>query len=311
LSAKTASAFAPAGISSFFEICDTLEDGKPIEDPQRIGARGGGFVIEKGVTTEVSIVSVEKSEIQVEINGQHTSEAETTNTVVRMLLQQIDSTCDVKVKHQIEVPIGAGFGTSAAGALSTALALSKALDLNHTYNELGLIAHAAEIACKTGLGTVGPLMIGGCILTLEPGAPGIGLIDRIPLSQDCVIVAGGFGGIPTKNVLTSNEKREAINKAGRKTLNRILSDPSLENFMVCCKDFAEETGFLTSRLRRLVDLAQKAGAIGAAQNMVGEIVHAVTTSENVPNVVQAFKQVLSQDQITIAKVDFQGARLLR
>ena len=67
---------------------------------------------------------------------------------------------------------------------------------------------------------------------------------------------------------------------------------------------------MTRRLRRLIDLAEKAGAIGAAQNMVGEVIHAVTTSENVHNVVQAFKQVLSQDQITVAKVDFQGARLL-
>jgi pantoate kinase len=310
LSAKTARAFAPAGISSFFEICDTLEDGKPIEDPQRIGARGGGFVIEKGVTTEVSIASAKKSKIQVEINRQHKSKAETTRTVVKMLLQQADSTYDVKVKHQIEAPIGAGFGTSAAGALSTALALSKALDLNHTYNELGLIAHAAEIACKTGLGTVGPLMIGGCILTLEPGAPGIAVIDRIPLSQNHVIVAGSFGGIPTKRVLTSDEKRLAINKFGKRTLDRILKDPSLENFMICCMDFAEETGFMTDRLRRLAGLAEKAGAIGAAQNMVGEVIHAVTTSENVHNVVQAFKQVLSQDQITVTKLDFQGARLL-
>ncbi len=62
MSAKTARAFAPAGISSFFEICDTLEDGKPITDPQRIGARGGGFVIEKGVTTEVSVASAGKEQ---------------------------------------------------------------------------------------------------------------------------------------------------------------------------------------------------------------------------------------------------------
>jgi phosphoheptose isomerase len=44
--------------------------------------------------------------------------------------------------------------------------------------------------------------------------------------------------------------------------------------------------------------------------MVGEAIHAVTTSENARNVVQAFKQALDQNQIIEAKIDFQGARLL-
>ena len=34
----------------------------------------------------------------------------------------------VKIDHELEVPIGAGFGTSAACALGTALALSKILE---------------------------------------------------------------------------------------------------------------------------------------------------------------------------------------
>lgn len=307
---KRAEAFAPAGISSFFEICDTTNDGKPIRNPEEIGARGGGFVTEKGVTTKIIVSYPGKNNISVSINGRDFPEAATTKTVVNSLLQRSDEKCDVKVTHKVEVPIGSGFGSSASGALSTSLALSKALDLNCTFNDLGRIAHAAEIHCRTGLGTVGPIMVGGCILTLEPGAPGRSIIDRIPISSDTTIVAGVISGIATKSVLTSPVKRLAVNRNGRKTLERILSDPSLENFLACCRDFAEETGLMNDRLRRLAKLAEKAGAIGAAQNMVGEAIHAVTTSKNAQNVVQAFKQVLTQDQITVSKVDFQGARLL-
>jgi pantoate kinase len=305
-----ARAFAPSGISSFFEICDTTKTGRPIRDVDKVGARGGGFVTDKGVLTEVNVSPSKSNSITVFINGTFAPHAETTRSVAETLLQRSSKKFNVTIKHKVAVPVGAGFGTSAGGALGTALALSKTLVIKCTYNELGRIAHASEVHCKTGLGTVGPLMIGGCILTVEPGAPGVAVIDRIPLSQNHVIVAGSFGGIPTKRVLTSDEKRLAINKAGKRTLDRILSDPSLENFMICCRDFAEETGFMTSRLRRLVGLAEKAGAIGAAQNMVGEVIHAVTTSENVHSVVQAFKQVLSQDKISVAKLDFQGARLL-
>ena len=57
---KTAKAFSPAGISSFFEICDTTKDGNGITDPERIGSRGGGFVIEKGVHTQVEVNEAEK-----------------------------------------------------------------------------------------------------------------------------------------------------------------------------------------------------------------------------------------------------------
>jgi pantoate kinase len=227
-----------------------------------------------------------------------------------MLLKKAEKTCDVLIKHRVDVPIGAGFGSSAAGALTTALALSNALELSLTYNQLGKLAHVAEIKCKTGLGTVGPLMLGGCVLTLEPGAPGIALLDRIPISTDYVVITGVFGPMPTKEVLSSPEKRRQVNKYGRKTLEDILSEPSLENFLACCLSFAERTGFMTPKLRGLVRLAEKAGAIGAAQNMVGEAIHAVTALENVENVVHAFKQVLPKEKIIIARVDIQGARLV-
>jgi pantoate kinase len=307
---KNSKAFSPAGISSFFEICDKTVNGKPLTNLEQVGARGGGFGIQKGVTTYVNVSEAEDNNIQVFINDEIAPKAETTKTVVKMLLDKVDRTHNVVVKHKVEIPIGAGFGSSAAGALTTALALSRALGLNLTYNQLGRIAHVAEVKCKTGLGTVGPLMLGGCVLTTEPGAPGIAIIDRIPISSDYVIVAGVFGPIPTKEVLSSPEKRLAVNKWGRKTLENILSEPSLGNFLTCCREFAEKTGFTTERVRKLMRLADKADAIGVAQNMVGEAVHALTTSGNTEKVVQAFKQVLPQNKILVAKMDIQGARLI-
>ena len=307
---KTAKAFSPSGISSFFEICDSTPNGNPISDPEKAGARGGGFGIQKGTTTKVTVSSAETNCIRVFINRKETPEAETTKLVAQMLLEQVDKAYDVTIMHKVDVPIGAGFGSSAAGALTTALALSRALDLSLTYNQLGKLAHVAEVKCKTGLGTVGPLMLGGCVLTLEPGAPGIALLDRIPISADHVVVAGIFSPIPTKEVLSSPEKRRQVNKYGRKTLECILSEPSLENFLACCLSFAEKTGFMTPRLRGVVKLAEKAGAIGAAQNMVGEAIHALTMLENVENVVHAFKRVLPREKIIVARVDVQGARLV-
>jgi len=94
-------------------------------------------------------------------------------------------------------------------------------------------------------------------------------------------------------------------------LKKILADPSLENFMRACKEFAVGTGLVTSRVQKLIELAEKAGAVGATQNMVGEAVHALVTVDKVEDVVKAFKKVMPSEKIIIAKIDFQGARRLR
>jgi len=308
---KTARAFSPAGISSFFEIYDHTPDGKPIVDLEKVGARGGGFGLEKGVLTEVKVEESKQNKVQVFINGKDFPRAETTKTVANTLLEKVDKKYAVTVRHRVEVPIGAGFGSSAAGALGTAFTLCKALGINLTYNQLGRIAHVAEVKCKTGLGTVGPLLLGGCIVTVEPGAPGYALIDRIPITADHWIVAGVFKPWPTKEVLASPEKRKKVNEWGRKTVDKILAEPSLENFLKASKEFAVKTGLATERVKRLMALAEKAGAIGSAQNMVGEAVHALTTHENVEKVTQAFKKVLPDERVLSGRVDLQGVRLLK
>jgi pantoate kinase len=307
---KRARAFCPAGISSFFEICDRTSDGKLITDPEKIGARGGGFSPDKGVSTEVTVAKAEEKQVQVFINGEFCPGAETTKSVVEMLTDKISEKYAVTVMHNVEVPIGAGFGSSAAGALGAALALSKALGLNLTYNQLGRIAHVAEVKSRTGLGTVGPLLFGECGLTIEPGAPGIARLDRIPFSPDHRLVVGTFRSYPTKEMLFSPEKREIINKWGRKTLKKILAEPSLENFMGACKEFALGTGFATSRVQKLMELSEKAGAIGAAQNMLGEAVHALVSVDSIEAVHESFKKLLPKEKILIANIDFQGARLI-
>ena len=307
---KRAKAFCPAGISSFFEICDRTFDGTKISDPLQIGARGGGFSPVKGVFTEVAVAEAEKKKIKVFINGKSCPDAETTKTVVEMLTAKVPETYEVTIRHNVEVPIGAGFGSSAAGALGASLALNKTLGLNLTYNQLGRIAHVAEVKSRTGLGTVGPLLFGGCGLTLEPGAPGIARLDRIPVSSNHRLVVGTFQSYPTKEMLSLPKKRELINIWGQKTLSRILQMPSLQNFMNACKEFALGTGFVTSRVQKLILLSENAGAIGAAQNMLGEAVHALATIDSVNAVHDAFKKLLPEENILIAKIDFQGARII-
>jgi len=305
-----AQAFSPAGISSFFEICDRDKQGRLIENPLRIGAHGGGFVISKGVTAKVEAKEAEASRISVYINGEPAPEAKTSETVAKKILSRAKGAFEVRVEHDVQVPIGAGYGASGAGALAVGLALNEALALRLTYNEVGRIAHVAEVECKTGLGTVAPLMLGGAVVTLKSGGPGFCLIDRIPLKPNYLIVSGCFGPIATKTVLASPRVRRRVNRFGRRTLNQILEDTSIENFMASCKKFAVDVGLMSSRVRRLIDAMEKAGAIGATQNMVGEAVHALVEEERVERVVDAAGRLMSSEKVYVAKIDLAGARLI-
>lgn len=309
---RTAKAFAPAAISSFFEIHDT-QNNKPISNLERIGARGGGFGLEKGVRTKVTINEAKKNCIRIFINSNPSPEAKTTKKVVETLFASSIAKYDVIIEHQIDVPVGSGFGTSAGGALTAGLALKEALGLPLTYNQIGKLAHLAEIKCQTGLGTVSSLTFsGGCVLVVEPGAPGICQIDRIPISPNYVVVVGFVkSSIPKEPILSSSERKKEINGYGKQTMKKILQKPTLKNFLDCCWEFSQKAGFATEITRKLVEVAKEAGAVGVAQNMIGEAAHALVLEENAAEVAEAFKQVLSSQQVIVSKIDFQGARLTK
>jgi len=307
---RMARAYSPAGISSFFEFADHNRNNVRITDPLQIGARGGGFVISRGVQTEVRVDRRRKDKIIVYMNDQPKEDARVSETVVRTLLDRGKIHARVTVHHIIEPPIGCGCGTSGAGALSTALALCKALDLEMTYNQIGQVAHVAEIACKTGLGTVAPLMVGGNVITIQPGAPGLCMIDRIPLEPNYLIVLGWFGPISKSAVLSDQNIQTKINRYGRSALEQILKEPTPENFMIACRRFAENAGFMTKRLRHLLSVMKKGGAIGATQNMLGEAGHALVEERKIMSVYEAARSILPKKQIMISTVESGVARLI-
>ncbi len=305
---EKAEAYSPAGITSFFEICDEKLDGSLIENSLLVGARGGGFVITKGVLTRAFVRESTKNKINISINGRDSPKADTTQAVVRKLLEKTEYNYEVKVEHHVEVPIGSGYGSSGAGALSAALALNQALGLGLTYNELGRIAHVAEVECRTGLGTVGPLMLGGCVLTTKSGAPGFNIIDRIPLNSSYKIVSIHFGQILTKKVITKQNAKSKINEWGSNAMSTVLEKPTIENFMSASKKFAEKIGLLTDRVTKAISAMENAGAIGATQNMIGEAAHSIVEEDNINKVVDSVRKI--GNSVIIANIDSAGARLL-
>jgi pantoate kinase len=307
---RETSAFSPAGISSFFEIRDKRPDGRRFKDLSYVGARGGGLVISRGVLTRVRLTHRSKSRISVRINKVPADEARTTISAVQKLLQISGQKYEVMIEHHVDVPIGAGYGASAAGSLSASLAFSEAADLGMSVNEVGRIVHEAEIVNGTGLGTVGPILTGGFVITRKSGGPGVAVIDRIPASQELRVISACIGPISTKKVLQSRNLRRKVSALGREAFRSIVRDLRPSNFMKASKEFALGLGLMSPQTARLIEVMEGAGAIGATQNMLGQAVHAIADERSARTVLAAVRRGFPRIQAFSCSLDFAGARLL-
>ena len=304
------SAFSPAGISSFFEIRDKRPDGRMFKDPSYAGARGGGFVISRGVLTRVRLKHANTSQISVRINKRLAKEARTTISAISRLLQVSGEKYEVIVEHDVRVPIGAGYGASAAGSMSAALAFAEGADLGMSVNEVGRIVHGAEIANGTGLGTVGPILTGGFVITRKSGGPGIAVIDRVSVPPDLKVISACVGPIPTKEALRSRDLRKKVNALGKEAFQSIVRDLRPSNFMTASKEFAYGLGLMSPQTAQLIEVMEDAGAIGATQNMLGQAVHAIAIEDLAGRVLAAVKKRFPRVQAFSSSLDFAGARLL-
>jgi len=300
---RKASAFVPAHISGFFQVCDESPE------PERKGSRNCGPCIDVGVLTKVGVEPAARTSISVYINNVRAPEAKTTLTAVENLLSLVREPLEVKVKHSCQVPIGAGYGASGAGAFGATLALSEAFDLQLPRERIAAIAHVAEVTCRTGLGDVGAQALGGLVIGLEPGAPPYGRWEQIHLPKNVKVVCGTFGGLSTEKLLRKEGFRERSKRFGGLALKKLLEKPTPQNFMQVSREFAEALGLLDDELRSSIEAVSKTGAIGVSQVMLGRAAFALVKEEKLEQVRRAFLEFLEPGAVIVANVDRIGARL--
>jgi len=301
---KEAKAFSPGHITGFFQVCDEPND------PLLKGSRGAGVSITRGVTTEVQVGRSVKTSVKIMMNGNVTNSALVSEHVVNAFLSHIAGSYKVLVKHDVKVPIGCGFGSSGAGALSLALDLNEVFNLNLSRLEAAQMAHVAEVKCKTGLGTVIAEAFGGLEIRVKPGAPNVGQLRSIPISDNRVVAYLNFGPIFTREILTDEASRQRINELGGNLVDELAKHPSPSNFMVLSRKFAERVGLISKRLRAVLEEADSAG-LTCSMAMLGETVFSIVRRDQVEEVHEVFsRHAPSDSNVFIADIDFKGARLL-
>jgi len=304
-------AYCPAGISSFFEICNTDNSGSPITDPAMIGSRGGGFAINRGLIARVVAKRADKTRVNVRLNSKPTLKAQTTIGAIQELLKSKELAFAVNVDVTVRVPIAAGFGTSAAGTFAACRALADAVDIPVTLYELGRITHVAEVVNRTGLGTASAMLNGGFVLVTEPGAPTVGRVDNLFFPESHSIICAYLGPMSTREILGKQDLVSKVNEPARRAMGAIKRTPNLATFLAQARKFGTQAGFESPRVSRTANTMISAGAVGAAQNMIGEAVHAVAPDQKVKKIIAAVRKEIPSAIVFTSRLDDRGVRLLK
>ena len=212
------------------------------------------------------------------------------------MIEQL-SPSPVRVETELLMPLGSGFGASGAGALSSAYALNQAFGLGLTANGVGAAAHVAEVVSGTGLGDVIAQNTGGLVVRLFPGAPGLGVVDRIPVPPqkvDCLV----RGPLSTEKVLSDPGTMKEVNREGELALKELLKRPTLERFVSLSWEFAKRSGLARGWMEDAVEAVEASGGM-AGMVMLGDAIFALNGGEALAE----FGEVIS------ARVSLGGAGL--
>ncbi len=284
-----AKAFSPGHVTGFFEI-------HADDDLLSAGSRGAGMCLSLGASSEVMLVPATKQSIKVTINGK-SSKAEVTKRAITHLIG--DKGYRVEVTTDLELPVSQGFGMSAAGSLSAAMAA--AILLGKERQEAYEAAHKAEVESGCGLGDVSAIHRGGITLRRRAGLPPVGEVVRIQGEPEVVLAIVGRR-LLTKEILKDEAKRREINDKGGYLVDSLVKQPSLERLMTNSRIFALETGLATKRIARAIDTASMYGQ--ASMSMLGSSVFAIGDTQRLKEALSGLGEVL------VCKVDAVGPRIV-
>ena len=270
------SVFVPAHITGFFSIENSI-------DTLRNGSCGVGFLLDRGVKTTLK----DSSEFKINVN-------QGSDIVINEVLKYFNIENSFEITQDIQFPIGAGFGTSAASALSLSMALNDFFDCNYSDIECGQIAHKVEVSLGGGLGDVIAQTGSGLVLRTSPGAPGVGEIESF--DEDLFIATKSFGEINTSSIIRDPLHKKIISANGRECLEKFMKNPGVEEFLNLSLEFSQNTKLMTNEVHSLVNYFNSSDNIlGASMAMLGNTVFAFADNES------AFKK-LNIEEMNIDKL---------
>ncbi|MCI4368610.1 MAG: hypothetical protein L3K09_03500 [Thermoplasmata archaeon] len=192
--------------------------------------------------------------------------------VARRLLRGRNASIEVELRH--ELPVGQGFGMSAAGATATALAVARLLGV-----ERGIAvgtAHLADLYGRGGLGGVASILGGGLELRRRPGVPPWGSVEHRPFPLPIVVAVLG-PPIPSVGPLSDDALLERVRDAATPALAQLGRSLTPGRFLMEAERFTDELSLGSPRVHRVIRGLRGPG-IRVAQAMFGESLFAVAAN---------------------------------
>lgn len=300
---KSISAFSPAHITGFFSShYDDI-------DLLKTGSIGAGFSIDKGVITTIAKHSDATMPTEIYINNQLVNARVSYKTLEIFHKQySLDKNISYRIEHRIEVPMGCGFGTSGAGALSLSLALHRFHGISRPLEEMAQIAHKAEVLLKTGLGTVTAETYGGMEIRITPGAPGFCQLDFIDYDSYqaafCV-----WGEIDTSKALENEDLKKSIGEIGKSLVKDIVKTPDIDTFLKFSYTFTKQIQLLPEKVQQIMEVFKKNGLF-ASMLMFGEGVFVLYKEEQEDIVKKILSHYDNEAKIIFSSIEPKGVRFL-
>jgi pantoate kinase len=188
--------------------------------------------------------------------------------VARRLVPPNSGRVTVRLTHQM--PVGQGFGMSAAGALSTAFAVATIFGIPR--QRAIEVAHLTELFGGGGLGGVAAILGGGLEYRVRAGVPPRGQV--VHRSFPPVLFVGVVGGpIPSPRVLSDARLLRRIARAANEAW-REKRAPRVSEFLDASQRFTDRAGIVSPPLGRVLRAIRSEGG-WAAQAMFGNSFFAV------------------------------------
>jgi pantoate kinase len=251
---RVALAVAPGHVTGVFRPDASARD------PRARGSVGAGLVLEVGVRAVARFRPAGRRRLRVTSDlGRPLPISE---EAARRLFPPARGTLSVHLSHAL--PVGQGFGMSAAGATATALAVAAVFRVRRS--RAVEVAHLADLFGGGGLGGVAAILGGGLEVRARPGVPPFGsVLHRRFLSPFFVGVV--TRPIPSPEVLGRPRVLARID-AARSAWATLGDHPSPEAFFAASERFTDRVGLAPERLGAALRALRRRGA-WAAQAMFG------------------------------------------
>ena len=239
-------AFCPGHITCFFQPVKSY-------DPTSAGSRGVGIKLSKGA--KVSLEERDDKELITIMDGQETDCA-----ITKMAVREIDPERGYDIIIENDLPVGQGFGMSAAGSIAAALCACEITgkDIQEAFNA----AHRSEIAGGGGYGDVSGIM-GPYNVPVRSiaGLPPFGKVINSGLKINVSVAILG-GPLNTGDTLANPEVSKRIQEMGSKFVTDFIDEPSMKNLFSFSEKFSSSIGIETPEITDALSKLRAEGNAG-------------------------------------------------